>query len=60
MTYCNKKNSQFEADPELDEGEDITLEYVQKLEDEIAEKDKEIKFIKDKITKGIRQNSCVL
>lgn len=42
----------------VDEGE-ITLEYVQRLENEIAEKDKQIKRIKQKLINDSRRNSPV-
>ena len=35
-----------------DEDDDDTLEYVQKLENEVVEKDKEIKVIKNKMEKS--------
>jgi len=42
----------------VDEGE-VTLEYVQRLEDEIAEKGKQIKLIKQKLINDSRRNSPV-
>lgn len=38
---------------------ELTLEYVQRLEDEIAQKDKEIKLIKEKLVKETKHNSPV-
>lgn len=43
----------------VDEGE-VTLEYVQRLENEIAEKDKQIKKIKQKLINDSRRNSPVI
>jgi hypothetical protein len=42
----------------VDEGEAM-LEYVQRLENEIAEKDKQIKLIKQKLINDSRRNSPV-
>jgi len=39
---------------------ELTLEYVQRLEDEIAVKDKEIKFIKEQLVKDNKRSPVIL
>ena len=41
------------------EQKEVTLEYVQRLENEIAEKDKEIKLIKQKLIRDAKKCSPV-
>lgn len=38
---------------------ELTLEYVQRLENEIAKKDKEIKFIKEQLVKDTKRHPSV-
>lgn len=38
---------------------ELTLEYVQRLEDEIADKDKEIKFIKERLVKDSKRSPVI-
>lgn len=42
------------------EESEVTLEYVQRLEQEIAEKDKQIKLIKQKLVNDSRRSSPVI